>query len=129
MNRAGADLSDCSFWWIDLEGANLQGTNFAGADVRWVDFDGANLAGADFTGARLAGADFRDADLTGAIFDNATLHWVTFQRSFGGDVSIANANLYRANFTDSTIAPLNPGQGLFNETTCPDGTQQDDPCW
>lgn len=103
----GKDLSYAMITRSEFQGSDLSGTSFKGAVISNSDFSNTNLSGADFTDAgnypgwSLANVDFNNANLTGANFTNANL---------------SNAsNMRTANVTDV----------IWNNTTCPDGTNSD----
>lgn len=87
-----ADLSGLYLLFADLSGANLTDTNLLGTSLAGADLSNANLSGANLSGASLAGANLTGANLSGADLTGAL---------------VAGANL-----TDV----------VWNNTTCPDGT-------
>jgi len=55
----------------DFSGANLRRADFSGADLAFANFTGADLTMVNFSNARLSGAIFTQADSTGANFVGA----------------------------------------------------------
>lgn len=98
-----ADLSDCSFWYWDLPGANLVGANLSGAVFANANFSGANFSGAFFPNANLSNANLSGANLSNTVLTQANL---------------SKANLSGANLTGA----------FFCETIMPDGSANDTHC-
>ncbi len=142
----GADLVNCDLLLAPLRGAKLRGANLTGADLRgaimynadlreanltdadlgFATLTGANLTGATLTkanlifarlGANLVGANLRDANLTDADLAFANLTGATVTGA-----NLTGADLRGANLTDANVAKVR-----FGNTTCPDGTNSDDP--
>lgn len=68
-------------YWVDLEGARLEGANLKHAILKLANLRNAHLQGADcqsttFRTAMMEGTDFRDADLEGADLSYAKLQGV-----------------------------------------------------
>src|SRR5262249_48382316 len=53
----------CTFYGLDLSGAQLQVADLTGSDLRSVDLSHADLRGAHLEGANFCNADLRDANL------------------------------------------------------------------
>ncbi|HUG14693.1 MAG TPA: pentapeptide repeat-containing protein [Thermomicrobiales bacterium] len=104
-NLAGANLADANLVLANLASAILIGADLGDADLASAILIGADLGGADLTSATLIGADLGDADLTSANLNFANLR---------------DANLFGANLTDANLSGV-----IWNNTTCPDGTNSD----
>ncbi len=122
-----------------LTGANLTETNLTGTDLGYiqsggiigtpyalpVDWEiingylmgpGAYLGGADMTGFNLS-----DIDLDGADFQTSNLTDADFT-----DTNLTAVNFASANLTGATMTGANLGGALWENTTCPDGTNSGD---
>ena len=84
-------------------------TNLAGAYLYGAQFYYANMADAVLIGAQLNDADLGGTDLTGADLKFANL---------------THAYLYGAKYDSTTIWPT---AEYWDNTTCPDGSNSDDP--
>lgn len=142
----GADLVNCDLSLAPLRGADLRGANLTGADLRGAigynadlqdaNLTAANVTSADLTGATLTGATMTKANLTfarlGANLTGATLRGATLT---GADLFLANltrANLTGADLRGATLrgailTGANVANCRFGNTTCPDGTNSNDP--
>jgi uncharacterized protein YjbI with pentapeptide repeats len=106
---------------IDMEGADLFGTeaickslrraNFERADLRNAVFNGSVLRRATFADADLAGASFRECDLRGVNFAGANLFGVVFHK----------ARLEGAKFAGAAIQMCDLRASFNEKTTWPDG--------
>lgn len=109
---SGSDLSDAKLVMANLAGANLSRTDLckaelssaslAGATLSQAFLFGAKLADSDLTKANLSKTNLSRADLTGADLSRATL--------LGANLFEANlweANLDTANFTEANLAGAN----------------------
>jgi uncharacterized protein YjbI with pentapeptide repeats len=119
----GADLrgilSPTYLYKVELDGADLRGTNFSGSYLQMVGFNKSNLeraslrgvtgaafgtvglaAGVYFTGANLKGADFTGATLREVSFDYADLRGTDFT---GADIT--GADLTGAKWDETTRWP------------------------
>lgn len=119
----GADLrgllSPTYLYKVELDGADLRGTNFSGSYLQMVDFSKANLERASLRGvtgrafdtvglaacvyfeeANLKGADFRGATLREATFEYADLRGTDFT---GADIT--GAELRGAKWDENTRWP------------------------
>ena len=83
------DLSNATFVFKNLSGANLERANLKGAN-----FLKANLTGANFKGANLKGAFLKKANLEGSNFEGADLRGANLNR----------ANLSGANFSGVRVS-------------------------
>ena len=99
---------------LNLEGADLSGTNFHSAQLRKTNLQGANLENTDFGRASLMQTNLRDANLTKAYLSHADLEGADLR---GADLSYAymsqanlrgtnlcGANLTGAKVTDEQLA-------------------------
>ncbi len=101
VNLYGCDLGDAFLNSSNLSGANLSRADLRFANVVETNLQGANLSRADLSGAFMPGANLRNANLSRA---NLT------------DAFLLNANLRGANLD----------RVIWNNTTCPDGSNSDD---
>ncbi|MBD2206071.1 pentapeptide repeat-containing protein [Calothrix sp. FACHB-1219] len=88
---------------LNLQGADLSGTNFHSAQLQKTNLQGANLHESDFGRASLNEANLRDANLSKAYFSNADLEGADLR---GADLSYAylsNANLRGANLCGANL--------------------------
>ncbi|MBD2353727.1 pentapeptide repeat-containing protein [Tolypothrix sp. FACHB-123] len=88
---------------LNLQGADLSGTNFHSAQLQKTNLQGANLHDSDFGRASLNEANLRDANLSKAYFSNADLEGADLR---GADLSYAylnNANLRGANLCGANL--------------------------
>ena len=100
--------------------SQMRNTNFSGADLQHAflyngaDFTNANFTGADLTSAFLyAGGIFTNANFTGANLTNAYL--------YAGGI-FTNANFTGANLTGAYLSAPTLSSAVWNNTTCPGGT-------
>jgi hypothetical protein len=136
---------------IDMDGCALGGAHYFALNVPGAQFAGANLASSFLYGAsNFDDANFSGATLTSsylydsATFQNANFSGANLASSYlytGGDftnanftgANLTNANLYNggiftnANFTNANLTGANIVGGVFtnavwNDTTCPGGT-------
>ncbi len=98
----GADLVNCGLSLAPLRGAKLRGANLTGADLR---------------GAIMYNADLRDANLSGAALTFASLT----------GANLTGATVTGANMRGATLTGANVTNCRFGNTTCPDGTNSNDP--
>ena len=66
-NLQGTNLQDADLQYADLQGANLQRANLQYADLQGANLQFANLQRANLQGANLQNADLQDARLEGVI--------------------------------------------------------------
>jgi uncharacterized protein YjbI with pentapeptide repeats len=99
----------------NVSGANLNGATISGFGA----FPNANLTGSNLRGAVISGqfalpaANLTDANLAGALVS--------------GQFAMPQVNLTRANLEGAVVTGLGALAGaIYNDTTCPDGTNSDD---
>lgn len=137
----GIDMDGCALGGAHYFDLNVPGAQFAGANLGssflygGSNFDDANFSGAtmtssylynsatfqnaNFSGANLAssylytGGDFTNANFTGANLTNANL--------YNGGI-FTNANFSNANLTGANIVGGTFTNAIWNDTTCPGGT-------
>ena len=116
--RGGADLSECDFSNINVEGAefiNADLTSSSFADSRFVSskFEGCDLTSVDFTRANLVESSFADSVLNGTDFSYATVDFCNFS-----DADMAGAIFQSADLTNSDFsAAENLNACRFDEDT------------
>jgi uncharacterized protein YjbI with pentapeptide repeats len=148
-NFSGCNYPGQSFRGLNLSGDCLEGTNFSGANLSHSDLSGSNLTDASLAGANLNGANLEqaillEAHLAGANLNNANLMGARLGDSCekgkkvkgGGGADLTGANLHGANLTNADLTGANltganlQGATLTNviwdDTTCPDGTNSND---
>ncbi len=110
----GADLSHTNWIEVNLVGANLKFAKLTEANLIGADLYGANLTGANLYGAKLHGTNLTDASLNGANLTGANL---------------TDANLKGATYNSDTYwgssDTILPEGTIWNDTTCPNGTNSD----
>ncbi len=111
---AGANLTGIDLSTVDLRNADLSGANLGGADLSATDLRGANLAGANLSGADLSKAKLRDAEGAGINLSGANLD---------------KADLRGIDLTGAAGIPSSWDKAKFENTTCPNGVEQDTACW
>jgi hypothetical protein len=112
-----ATLAGCNLQGLNLSHANLAGANLSGANLSNADLDGANLSGANLTGSNLSGASLISANLTGGNLTGASLAAARLVKA-----NLSKANLSSADLTGATLVGANLRGVMWNNTTCPDGT-------
>ena len=112
-----ANLSDSK-----LHGANLSDANLRGANLEQADLDRANLRYADLTGADLTNAELFYADLSNAHLNGANLRYADL--TYAG---LSGADLNGANLRHADLNGANLLETIWGNTTCPDGTNSNDP--
>jgi uncharacterized protein YjbI with pentapeptide repeats len=147
-----ADFADGYFLASNLTGANLagdnldgffQGSNFTDADLRDIEISGvttgyplgfpdSGLSGADLEGANISGADleedvFSDANLSDGNFSHTYLSGSLMTDANLTDANLKDANLDQvdmtgANLDDAHMAGATLKLVVWDDTTCPDGT-------
>jgi serine/threonine-protein kinase len=88
---------------LNLQGADLSGTNFHSSQLEKTNLQGANLHNSDFGRSSLNRANLRDANLSKAYFSHADLEAADLR---GADLSYAylnNANLRGANLCGANL--------------------------
>ena len=118
-----------SLGWSVAEDGTTLGVNWRGCDKRRIDMRGpyvggsemtallvnSDLRGTDFTGAYLLGVPMGGANVEGANFTNASLRF--------SDLTGANIVTWQQ---AQDYAHLGLQETIFDNTTCPDGTNSDD---
>ena len=103
----------------DLEGVNLESSNFEGVNLEDACLKGANLSRANLRGANLSLANLANANLYGADLNSSSL-W---------DANLAGANLTGANLTGADLSGANLSRanlaGTILENTAADSAQSD----
>ncbi len=107
-----ADLSDTNLTLATLTGVDAGGASFVDATLSDAKLPDAELAGADMTGARMTDSHLTDADLTGADLQDV---------DFDGG-SLEGANFTQADLDDAYMTPVNVTGAVWDDTTCPDGS-------
>ncbi len=131
VNLSGADLRGAIMYNSKLRDANLSGATLISADLTGANLSGANLRDANLTFARLGGnltgADLRDANLTNSdlAFANLTRANLTGANLTG--TNLTGANLTGANLRGANLTGANVSKARWSNTTCPDGTNSNDP--
>ena len=87
------------------------GSQCRNCDLALADLEGANLEGANLEGANLVRANLEGANLSGANLSCANL---------------VRANLESANLTGAMVNLTHWHNNVWENTTCPDGTNSDD---
>ena len=103
--RTVANAQEAYLSEAELAGANLEQANRAAANLERANLEGANLRGANLAGADLSGANLSFADLS-------------FAQVIG--IDLTNADLTNANLILAQLTSV-----IWNNTTCPDGTNSD----
>jgi len=88
---------------LNLQGADLSGTNFHSSQLQKTNLQGANLHNSDFGRASLTRSNLKDANLSKAYFNHADLEGADLR---GADLSYAylsNANLRGANLCGANL--------------------------
>ena len=107
-----ADLSDTNLTLATLAGVDAGGATFVNATLSDAKLPDAELGGADMMGARMTDSHLTGADLTGADLQDV---------DFDG-ASLQGANFTQANLDDSYMAAANVTGAVWDDTTCPDGS-------
>jgi uncharacterized protein YjbI with pentapeptide repeats len=141
----GADLSFAILTGADLSGAELSGANLngitsggitgtpaalptgwaldngyligPGSTITGADLGGTDLTSTDLNYDTLTGDSFAGDDLAGVLFNYATLTNDDFTGANLSGANLSFANLIGVDFTDTDLSGA-----IFNDTTCPDGT-------
>jgi uncharacterized protein YjbI with pentapeptide repeats len=137
----GIDYDGCSLGGAEYSAQNLVGAQFVGATLSASYFNSAsNLDGANFSGANVSSSylygssNFANANFTGtnltdsylynnAIFTNANFSGanLTGAALYAGGV-FTNANFTGANLTGALLSAASLSAAIWNDTTCPGGT-------
>ncbi len=110
-----ANLTDTNMTLATLAGVDAGGALFVNATLSDAKMADAELAGADMSGARLTDSHLTGADLTGADFEEVDLD----------GANLEGANLTQADLNDSYMTDVNVTDVVWNDTTCPDGSNSD----
>jgi uncharacterized protein YjbI with pentapeptide repeats len=138
----GSDFADCNlgtvFWFgVNYDGSNFSGVNFSvgthiydSSSMVNADFSGASLSGAslyssaNFTNANFTGTDLSNTYLyAGGNFTNANFSGANLTGAYlyaGGNFT--NANFSGANLTGAFLSESTLSSAIWNNTTCPGGT-------
>ncbi|MBD2515997.1 pentapeptide repeat-containing protein [Nostoc sp. FACHB-973] len=94
---------------LNLQGADLSGTNFHSAQLQKTNLQGANLHNSDFGRASLTRANLKDANLSKAYFNHsdlegADLRGADLTHAYLSNANLRGANLCGANLTNAKIS-------------------------
>jgi len=94
---------------LNLQGADLSGTNFHSAQLQKTNLQGANLHNSDFGRASLTKANLKDANLSKAYFNHtdlegADLRGADLSHAYLTNANLRGANLCGANLTNAKIS-------------------------
>jgi serine/threonine protein kinase, bacterial len=121
------DFADCELSGLQLQKAQLVGSNFYQARLVKANLQAADLSGANLGHARLIRANLRDANLTEAYcstanFEGADLRGADLTGAYLSKANLRGANLCGANLTDATVTEEQLATAKVNWlTTKPDG--------
>jgi uncharacterized protein YjbI with pentapeptide repeats len=148
-NLSAADLTNANLTNAVLTNAVLTNAILYGATLYSANLTGANLTNVDLTNANLTNAVLTNAVLSNAVLKNATLHGVNLSGATLTGVSLSNANLTNADLSyadmtnialngtnltktnltgvrglsrDNTDGSTNQNNVIWDNTTCPDGS-------
>jgi uncharacterized protein YjbI with pentapeptide repeats len=122
VNLTGANLSFATLIGTDLRTATLEATILIEANLTNATLIGrATLAGAIMTDAILIDASMGGANLTKAYLTGANLTGAILRFANLAGANLTDANLTGANLTDAILTDV-----IWDNTTCPDGTNSDD---
>ncbi|ACC81448.1 serine/threonine-protein kinase [Nostoc punctiforme] len=88
---------------LNLQGADLSGTNFHSTQLQKTNLQGANLHNSDFGRASLSKANLKDANLTKAYFNHADLEGADLRGADLSNAYLSNANLRGANLCGANL--------------------------
>jgi hypothetical protein len=91
------------------------------------DVRAAALPGATLEGANLTGADLRSANLARAKLGNATLTRADLRDATLSNAALRGADLTGANLKGTSLSAAQVTGAVWNDTTCPDGTNSGSP--
>lgn len=94
----GADLSDCSLEYANLEGVDFKGANLSRANLNFSHLIRANFKGANLEGATLVGVSAKKAN-----FKGANLQYADLNAAFLNKANFKNANLQGVDFSDASL--------------------------
>ncbi len=106
---------------VDLEGSDLSNLVLSAR----TDLTRANLRDADLAGASLFGVIATQADLVGIDLSGANLTEGKFSGAIMEGAILENAFLERANLFEVLGIPASTAGVIWDNTTCPDGTNSD----
>ncbi|MDZ8027019.1 MAG: protein kinase domain-containing protein [Nostoc sp. SerVER01] len=94
---------------LNLQGADLSGTNFHSAQLQKTNLQGANLHNSDFGRASLTRANLKDANLSKAYFNHtdlegADLRGADLSHAYLTNANLRGTNLCGANLTNAKIS-------------------------
>ncbi|MDF5722582.1 MAG: serine/threonine-protein kinase [Rhizonema sp. PD37] len=103
------DFSLYNLSLLNLQGADLSGTNFNSSQLQKINLQEANLQNSDFGKARLNKANLRDANLSNAYLNHADLEGadlrgVNLSYACLSNTNLQGANLCGANLTGAKIS-------------------------
>jgi len=144
---AGVNTSDNGKCSIHVPNWNLNGCPLAGADLAYLDLTGSlmidtDLRGANMSAVYMVNANMCRANLSGAylgiaVLDYAVLCHANLRGAYLGGASLWNANLKEADLSGADLSDANLryavmgrtnlDQVIWNNTTCPDGSNSDAP--
>jgi serine/threonine-protein kinase len=88
---------------LNLQGADLSGTNFHSTQLQKTNLQGANLHSSDFGRASLTRANLKDANLSKAYFNHADLEGADLRGADLSNAYLSNANLRGANLCGANL--------------------------
>ncbi|WP_066374773.1 MULTISPECIES: serine/threonine-protein kinase [unclassified Anabaena] len=88
---------------LNLQGADLSGTNFHSSQLQHTNLQGANLHNTDFGRASLTRANLRDANLNKAYFNHADLEGADLRGADLSNAYLTHANLRGANLCGANL--------------------------
>lgn len=126
-------ITGATFSGVDVRNVDLSGQNWSGASITAMNFTGSNLSGFTYSGkpesvsnsfegtnltnANLSNTPFHSSGFNGANFTNANLSGTDFSAS-----QLTGANATNANFNGADLRNTYRSDVVWNNTTCPDGT-------
>ena len=136
IDMDGCELGGSHYFALNVPGAQFAGANLAGSFLYGgSNFDDANFSGATMTSSYLYdSATFQNANFSGANLTGSYLYTLgDFTNANFTGANLTDANLYNggiftnANFTNANLTGANIVGGTFtnaiwNDTTCPGGT-------
>lgn len=99
------NLRRADLWWVDLNQANLQGSDSSQAYLRRANLSQANLQGTNLGEADLSRANLRGANLRQAKLGSVDFHEADLRQADLSETDLRGANLRRAKFDDDTLWP------------------------
>ncbi len=99
----GVDFARASLEQVSLKGADLRGARFSGAELSQVDLSGARLQGARFCGARLDQVVLDKAQLDGVDLRGATLEQCSLEACEVVGLTLSGAVLSKTNLVKLTL--------------------------